>query len=323
MQPRANPGETSITHHSIAPVLHSPITRRPLLLFSNDPRHYQIAVLSSLLFYGVGWLEFDIAWPQILISLGTALITQYVCTRIRRLPSFDPRSPLISGLSLCLLLRTNSLALAFLTAALTIASKFLLKYHEKHIFNPTNFGIIAMMLLTNQVWVSPAQWGSKLYFAFLISCAGGIVIYRAARSDVSYAFVISYAAILFGRALWLGDPWAIPIKQLQSGALLLFTFYMISDPKTTPDSRAGRILFALLVAAGTAYIQFGLYRTNGLLWSLALFSLLTPLIDRFLPGIKYEWNASSSKFVKGEFYEKGNLVPRPVPRPVNQVSTGP
>src|SRR5207249_9510466 len=88
MQPRANPGETSITHHSIAPVLHSPITRRPLLLFSNDPRHYQIAVLSSLLFYGVGWLEFDIAWPQILISLGTALITQYVCTRIKRLPSF-------------------------------------------------------------------------------------------------------------------------------------------------------------------------------------------------------------------------------------------
>src|SRR5207253_10730275 len=181
-------------------------------------------------------------------------------------------------------------ALASLSAALSSDSTLLLSYHERPIFTPTNFGIIALMLLPNQVWLSPAQWGSKLYSAFLISCAGGIVIYRAARSDVSYAFVISYAAILFGRALWLGDPWAIPIKQLQSGALLLFTFYMISDPKTTPDSRTGRILFALLVAAGTAYIQFGLYRTNGLLWSLALFSLLTPLIDRFLPGIKYEWN---------------------------------
>ena len=97
-------------------------------------------------------------------------------------------------------------------------------------------------------------------------------------------------AILCGRAVWLGDPWAIPIKQLQSGALLLFTFFMISDPKTTPDSRAGRVLFAALVAFGAAYVQFGLYRTNGLLWSLALCSLLTPLIDRLLPGTQYQWN---------------------------------
>src|SRR2546422_5386760 len=57
------------------------------------------------------------------------------------------------------------------------------------------------------------------------------------------------------------------LKQLQSGALLLFTFFMISDPKTTPDSRAGRILFAIIVATGAAYVQFGLYRTNGLLRS--------------------------------------------------------
>jgi Na+-translocating ferredoxin:NAD+ oxidoreductase RnfD subunit len=118
-----------------------------------------------------------------------------------------------------------------------------------------------------------------------------MVIHKAMRSDVSYAFIFSYAAILFGHALWLGDPWAIPLKQLQSGALLLFTFFMISDPKTTPDSRAGRILFGLLVAAGAAYVQFGLYRTNGLLWSLAVCSLATPVIDYLLPGVKYEWSA--------------------------------
>ena len=79
-------------------------------LLRNDPRYYQIAVLSSLLIYGVGWLEFDIGWSQIVVSLGIALLTQYACSEIFRLPSFDPRSPLISGLSLCLLLRTNSLA---------------------------------------------------------------------------------------------------------------------------------------------------------------------------------------------------------------------
>jgi enediyne biosynthesis protein E5 len=277
---------------------------RLFVRFSSDPRHYQIAVLSLLLIYGVGWLEFDIAWPQLVVSLGTALLAQYACTRLLGLSPFDPRSPLISGLSLCLLLRTNTLFLAFLTAVVTIASKFIFQRGGKHIFNPTNFGIVAMIALTNQVWVSPAQWGSKLYFAFLIACAGGIVIYRATRSDVTYAFLMTYASILFGRAFWLGDPWAIPLKQLQSGALVLFAFYMISDPKTTPDSRAGRILFAALVAAGAAYVQFGLYRTNGLLWSLALCSIATPIIDRLLPAVRYQWNnRTPSKQAKGETRE--------------------
>lgn len=48
-------------------------------------------------------------------------------------------------------------------------------------------------------------------------------IHRAMRSDVSYAFILSYEAILFGRSFWLGDPIAIPLKELQSGAPLLFT----------------------------------------------------------------------------------------------------
>jgi Na+-transporting NADH:ubiquinone oxidoreductase subunit NqrB len=279
-------------------------------LVRSDPRCYQIAALSFLLIYGVGWLGFDIEWPQVVISLGTVLLTQYACTRIFRLPSFDPRSPLISGLSLCLLLRTNSLLLAFLTAVVTILSKFVLKRGGKHIFNPTNFGIVAMMFLTSQVWVSPAQWGSKLYFAFFVACAGGMVIYRAARSDVTYAFLLAYVGILFGRAFWLGDPWAIPLKQLQSGSLLLFAFYMISDPKTTPDSRIGRILFAIIVAAGAAYVQFGLYRTNGLLWSLAGCAILVPIIDRLLPGTKYEWTIhSSAKQLKGEIRETNHLIP--------------
>ena len=245
--------------------------------FASDPRHYQIAVLAALLIYGVGWLGFDTAGREITLLLGTALITQFLCGKFFSVSAFDPRSALISGLSLCLLLRTNSTLLLILTAVITIASKFVVKWNHKHIFNPTNFGIVAMLALNGEVWVSPAQWGSKLYFGFLMACLGGMVVHRALRSDVSYAFIFSYAAILFGRAYWLGDPLAIPLKQLQSGALLLFTFFMISDPKTTPDSRAGRILFALLVAGGAAYVQFVLYRTNGLLWSLALCSLLTPL----------------------------------------------
>ena len=274
-------------------------------------------MLSGLLIYGVGWLSFDVGWEQIAILLATVLASQYLCGKTAGLPTFDPRSPLISGLSLCLLLRANSPLLMIVTAVITIASKFILKWNHKHIFNPTNFGIVVMIALTGDVWVSPAQWGSKLYFAFLMACLGGMVIHRAMRSDVSYAFILSYAAILFGRALWLGDPWAIPMKQLQSGALLLFTFFMISDPKTTPDSRAGRILFALLVAVGTAYVQFGLYRTNGLLWSLAIMSIPTPFIDYLLPGTKYRWNSLITlEPQNGDFREETLSIPRPAARPV-------
>jgi len=281
-----------------------------------DPRYYQIVVLSALLIYGMGWLGFDVDWPQVAILLGTVLATQWLCGKIVGLPALDPRSPLISGLSLCLLLRTNSPILMAAAAVITIGSKFVLKRHGKHIFNPTNFGIVLMLLLTGEVWVSPAQWGSKLHFAFLMACLGGMVIHRAMRSDVSYAFFLSYAAILFGRAIWLGDPWAIPLKQLQSGALLLFTFFMISDPKTTPDSRAGRILFALLVATGAAYIQFGLYRTNGLLWSLAIVALSTPSLDRLFPGTKYQWDSLTKLETKGAIREQARFIPGPAVKPI-------
>jgi Na+-transporting NADH:ubiquinone oxidoreductase subunit NqrB len=254
-----------------------------------DPRLYQIAVLSSLLLYGVAGLDFEVSVLQAATLLGPALLTQAVCTRLRHLPAFDPRSALISGLSLCLLLRTSSLLLAAVAAVLTIASKFVIRWRGKHVFNPTNFGIVALLLLTDRAWVSPGQWGSVAFFSFLMACLGGLVVHRAARSDVTWAFLGFYLAVLFGRALWLGQPLSIPLHQLESGAFLLFSFFMISDPKTTPDARAGRVLFALLVALGAGFVHFVLYRPNGLLLSLAFLSPLVPLLDRLLPGKRYAW----------------------------------
>src|SRR5262245_45109961 len=286
-----------------------------------DPRLYQIATLASLLFYGMAWLDFDITVSRVVLLLATVLATQWTCDRLGRAqrgcegaargkgprqateqgsgaeprlvgaPPFgsSARSALISGLSLCLLLRTNRADLAVLAAIVTIAGKFLIRVNGKHVFNPTNGGIVAMLLLTNQVWVSPGQWGAAAFFALLMACTGSLVVNRAARSDVTYAFIACYCALLFGRSLYLGEPLTIPLHRLQSGALLLFTFFMISDPKTTPDSRPGRMLFAALVAFGAWYVQFRLFRTNGLLWSLAACSMVVPLIDRIAPGSRYAW----------------------------------
>jgi hypothetical protein len=124
------------------------------------------------------------------------------------------------------------------------------------------------------------------FFAFLLAGLGGLVVHRAARSDVTYAFLGFYALLVIGRAVWLGDPLAIPLHHLQ---LLLFAFFMISDPKTTPESRAGRVLFGGLVALGAVLVQFGLYRPNALLWSLMAVAPLTPFINRMLPGARYAW----------------------------------
>jgi len=226
---------------------------------------------------------------RVALLLATVLSTQWILGKLWKLPAYDPKSALISGLSLCLLLRTNSLAVAVASAVIAIASKFALRWKGKHVFNPTNIALVAMMLLTRAAWVSPGQWGNVAFFGFLMACIGGLVVNRAARSDVTFAFIGSYLGMLLLRAHWLGQPIGNPLHGLQNGAFLLFSFFMISDPRTTPDSRPGRILFALLVALGATFVQFVLYRTNGLLWSLAAFSLAVPLIDRLLPGSRFQW----------------------------------
>jgi Na+-transporting NADH:ubiquinone oxidoreductase subunit NqrB len=253
-----------------------------------DPRLYQIGALSLLLLYGLTTLDFDTTWFRAAVVIGAAIGAQWICSKIWNV-KFDPRSAAISGLSLALLLRSNSILWLLAGAAIAIGSKFVIRWRGKHVFNPTNFAIVALMLVTPGVWVSPGQWGNVAFFGFLITCLGGLVVNRASRSDVTYAFILAWCAVLFGRSLWLGEPMTIPLHRLENGALLLFTFFMISDPKTTPDSRAGRILFAILVALGARYVQFKLFHTNGILWSLAVCSLLVPLIDVLLPGDRYSW----------------------------------
>jgi Na+-transporting NADH:ubiquinone oxidoreductase subunit NqrB len=267
-----------------------------------DPRLYQIAVLSGLLLFGLTALDFDLTLAQLVVTLGTAVGSQLLCARLAGVRGDSGvRSALISGLSLCLLLRTDVLAVAAVAAAIAIGSKFALSVGHKHLFNPTNGAIVALLglaaaapALDLSVWVSPGQWGNTAFFLLLMGCLGTLVVTRAARADVTFAFLASWAALLIYRAWVLGDPIAIPLHRLQNGALLLFAFFMISDPKTTPDSRRGRVLFGALVACGAYYVQFKLFHTNGLLWSLAVCSLLVPLIDWLLPGARYAWAGTPS-----------------------------
>lgn len=257
-----------------------------------DPRLYQMLSLSTLLIYGLVSLHFEVLFLQILVTIGAALVAQYAATRLARLPAFDPRSALISSLSLCLLLRTNDLAVSAAAAVLAISSKFLIRWGHKHVFNPTALAL-AVVLATGFGWISPGQWGHVAWFGFFIACLGSLIVTRAARADVTSAFLSFYSGLLVARALWIGDPLTIPLHQLESGALLIFAFFMISDPKTTPDSRAGRITYALCIALTACYVQFGLFRPNAPLWGLIVCAPLVPLIDAWLPGQPYNWPGPS------------------------------
>ncbi|MGB6230421.1 MAG: RnfABCDGE type electron transport complex subunit D [Litorimonas sp.] len=260
--------------------------RRALL---RDPRHYQIAVLSSLILVGLFAYSFRLPWWHVAGCVGSTLATQALADRFVARRPFDPRSPLISALSLTLLLRTGSVTLSILAGVLAVGSKYLLRWRGKHIFNPANFGLVIVSLAFTSAWISPGQWGSAPIFAVLLLGLGGVVTGRAKRWDVSLALLVAYAALLFGRAVWLGDPLAIPLHQLQSGALLIFAFFMISDPKTTPDARAGRLLFAGLVAIVGFSIQFGLHNSAGIILALILCAPLVPLIDRLFRAERYHW----------------------------------
>jgi len=272
-------------------------TLNRLISTFRDPRYYQIAVLSLLLCYGIVALDFGIRLQNALMILPTALGVQYLGTRLSGLPRFDPLSPLITSLSLTLLLRTDVIWLAAIAATLAIGSKFVLRYRGKHIFNPANFALVSLMIISDHAWVSSGQWGSAAIGAFVLACMGFLVLTRAKRAETTIAFIILYGALLFGRAFWLDDPFSIPLHQMQNGALLIFAFFMISDPKTTPNSASGRVLFAALVA-GVAYtIQFIYYQPNGPILALIMCSPAVPVIDALIRGRIYKWDPSADRKV--------------------------
>ena len=254
-----------------------------------DPRHYQIAVLSSLILAGLFLYAFRLPWWHVVGCVGATLGTQALADRYIARRPFDPRSPLISALSLTLLLRTGSVTLSILAGVIAVLSKYLLRWRGKHIFNPANFGLVIVSVLFGAAWISPGQWGAAPVLAILLVGLGGIVTGKAKRWDVSLALLGFYAALIFGRALWLGDPLAIPLHQMQSGALLIFAFFMISDPKTTPDARTGRLVFAALVASVGFTIQFAFYNSAGIILALILCAPLVTLIDRIFQAQRYSW----------------------------------
>lgn len=258
----------------------------------SDPRHFQIMTLSSLLGILLFFSDFAPGFDVVALTLGSALLAQLIFSKAVKAP-LDFRSPLITALSLCLLFKTNAIWIYALAGIAAMASKFFIRFENKHIFNPANFAIVAgLVFFPYDVWVSPGQWGNAIWLGFFLIAMAYIVLNKAQRADMALFFLGAWAFLIFGRAVWLGDPVEIPLHAMQSGALLIFAFFMISDPKSTPDHRMGRLLFAITTAILAYILQYEFQVREAIFYALFLTSLTTPIIDMVLQDKRYQWGTS-------------------------------
>ncbi|MGA6972389.1 MAG: RnfABCDGE type electron transport complex subunit D [Candidatus Binatus sp.] len=254
-----------------------------------DPRLFQIFSLGILLATGAYFRDFSIRPSQVLLTFAAGLLTQAACWRLTPSKPRSLRSAIITCLSLSLLLRADSLLAHPLAAAAAISSKSILRHRGKHLFNPATFGIIFAIVLLPGTWVSPGQWGQDVAIAGWVMMLGTLVTNRARRGDISWTFLVFHLGALALRIGYLGQRWAVWTHQLESGALLVFAFFMISDPMTGPNARRGRIAHAALVAALAYAWQFRLFHTNGLIWALFIAAPCVPIWDAIWPARKFEW----------------------------------
>lgn len=209
-------------------------------------------------------------------------------------------SVLISSFGLSLLLKTNYVWVAVFAAVVSILSKYIIRIKGKHVFNPSALGITAAVLLTGNAWISPGQWGSGAVILFGVLSLGFIVTTRVQKLDVSLAFLGTFAALLYTRQIiYLGWPMDYFIQSISTGSLLLFSFFMITDPRTTPDHSIARMIWSAVVAAVAFYLATFKFLNGAPIFVLVMAQPLVPLLDILFKARKFAWT-SSKKYTQQE-----------------------
>ena len=268
-----------------------------------DARYFQIIFQSIFLAYGIFYLHWANENWLYITYFSTSLAVQFVCELLlgkKDIPLWlryknGIPSILISSFGLSLLLKTNDVSVAILAAVISILSKYIIRINGKHIFNPSALGIVVAIFFTGNAWISPGQWGSGAVILFGVLSLGFIVTTRVQKLDVSLAFLGTFAALLFARQIiYLGWPMDYFVQSVSTGSLLLFSFFMITDPKTTPNHFMVRIIWSAAIAAVAFYLTAFKFMNGAPILVLVLAQPLVPLLDKLFKAKRFEWSQSSN-----------------------------
>jgi Na+-translocating ferredoxin:NAD+ oxidoreductase RnfD subunit len=254
-----------------------------------DPR-YLIAFLITLVLitaefrYGIlGGYE------RLAVALLTCIATEGLLSWFVRGRLVNIQSAYISGLSLTLLVKPQGAALwpFIIGGFLAIASKYVLQYRNNHVWNPTNFAIVVLLLAApNRISVLSHQWGNDLATNLVIWGFGLVIAARVRVLHITLTYVASYLLLNGLRSIVLGQPLLPELAPITGPMYQLFVFFMITDPRTVVRDRRWQIAVAVIIALVETLIRFA----SDQAWPLpTAFNAAPPLVALWLVGPVAKW----------------------------------
>ena len=238
----------------------SPIASRALWarLGGLDPR-YPVSFLITLILV-LGEARYGIlgGYDRLVTALGVCTATELVLSRTVRGRFASVQSAYITGSSLALLIKPRAgLLWPFaLGGFVAIASKYVLQYRGRHLWNPSNFAISLLVLAApGSIAILSRQWGNDLATNAVIWCFGLLIVSRVRMLHVTLSYVASFVALAMVRSMITGGPLLADIAPLTGPMYQLFIFFMVTDPKTTVSTPRGRMIVAAAVALAEAAIR--------------------------------------------------------------------
>ncbi|MBK6941794.1 MAG: hypothetical protein IPH13_16580 [Planctomycetes bacterium] len=238
-------------------------TLKRFATFQSPPPYYSATLITVLLVLGEWRYDILGGYERMVAALATAVVAEAALSLWLR--GTWPRlvSAYISGNSVLMLVKPAATPLwPFAIAAfISIASKYVLRYRGRHLWNPTNFGVTALLFLApSQVTPLSHQWGNEPITLLVIYAIGLIVVVRASVVHITLTYVAAFAAFAWMRSGPSYDAWLVEMGPLSGPMYTLFIFFMVTDPRTIVSNRTGQYGVTIAIAALEALIRMGLDR---------------------------------------------------------------
>lgn len=199
----------------------------------------------------VGHLSFGIleSIEKTALAIVVSIAAELALGRLFFQKWLHPASAYVTGISVGILVRSPAFWPYALCSLISITSKYVLRINNRHIWNPSNFGISALLFLAPEtVATLSIQWGNNVWPMLVIWVLGSVIIWRVHRFNITGTYVVSFLAFALLRSWITGHPWQAEIAPITGPMYQLFIFFMITDPKTTVRSRRGQCVVAFLIA---------------------------------------------------------------------------